>query len=278
MTRAQLIEAGMDPRTVERWLATGQLIRVHRGVYAVGHLQRNPVNRAHAALLAGGPGAALAGGCALVLWGVWRRWPSPLELVLERGDRRPAGLIVHQSGTLAPHDLQLRAGLRVTAPARTLLDTAERLRPYQLTRAINDLRLRGLLRLEQLADILARNPTHRAVTLLRPHLDHAQPEPTRSVLEDRFLPLLRKHGLPIPRINVHLAGERVDAFFPDHHLIVELDGWGTHGTRQAFRADRRRDFAVLLETGIPTVRLPSEDVDDASIIRLGRLLQSRSRR
>jgi hypothetical protein len=80
-------------------------------------------------------------------------------------------------------------------------NTATRLNPTQLTRAINDLRLRNLLTLEQLHDILDRNPTHPAVTLLKPHLEHAQPEPTRSVIEDRFLPLLRKHGLPTPQIN-----------------------------------------------------------------------------
>ena len=38
-----------------------QLIRVHRGVYAVGHRRSNPIDAAHAALLAGGERSALAG-------------------------------------------------------------------------------------------------------------------------------------------------------------------------------------------------------------------------
>lgn len=69
-----------------------------------------------------------------------------------------------------------------------MLDTAPRLRPERLTRAINDLRLRGLLTIDDLIDVTARNPTHKAVTLLQPHLEFAQPEPTRSELEDRFPP------------------------------------------------------------------------------------------
>jgi len=267
VTRAQLLDAGMDPRTIERWVAKGKLFRVYRGVYAVGHLQSNPINAAHAALLAGGDRSALAGTCGLVLWKVWSHWPKQLEIITA-GDRRPAGLIVHRSTTLLQRDIKQVNGLRVTSPARTLLDTAKRLRPEQLTRAVNDLRLRQLLTVDQLADVIARNPTHEAVTLLKPHLELAQPEPTRSPLEDRFLPLLRRHGLPTPQINVHVAGFRVDAYFPKQRLVVELDGWGSHRTKHRFVEDRRQDFAILAKTGIPTVRIPRDDVNDGIIPQL----------
>ena len=275
ITRGQLEESGLSKRAVADWVAAGKLIRIHHGVYAVGHVPTNPISRAHAALLAGGPDAALAGGCALVLWSIWRRWPHRAEIVLA-GDRRPAGVIVHRSGTLAPADITLVQGLRVTSPARTMLDTATRLSARQRVRAINDLRLRGLLTVEQLEDILERNPTHRAVTLLRSQLELAQPEPTRSVIEDDLLPLLRAHGLPLPQINVHVAGYRVDAYFPEHALVVELDGWGSHRTKHRFLEDRRQDFAILARTGIPTVRLPSEDVGNGAIARLGELLEARA--
>jgi very-short-patch-repair endonuclease len=271
VTWAQLLDAGMTTRTISRWVANGKLIRVYRGVYAVGHLQSNPINAAHAALLAGGPRCALAGTPALVLWKVWRSWPKQLEIVTA-STGRPSGLIVHHSTTLLTRDVKKVDGLRVTSPARTLLDTATRLTPKQLTRAINDLRLRNLLTVEELADVIVRNPTHRSATLLQPHLEFAQPEPTRSELEDIFLPLLRKHGLPTPQINVHVCGYRVDAYFPDQRLIVELDGWGTHRFKQRFLEDRRQDLAILAETGIPTVRLPYEDVADAIIARLRKVL------
>jgi hypothetical protein len=250
---------------------------VRVGAFSDKNVHERPQLRGAAALLAGGPGSALAGACVLVLWGIWRRWPRQLEVVLN-GDRRPTGLIVHQSDTLLPQDIVKVQDLRVTSPARTLLDTATRLNPTQLTRAINDLRLRDLLTVDQLADVIDRNPTHRAVSLLRPHLEFAQPEPTRSVLEDRFLPLLRRHGLPTPLINVHVAGHRVDAYFPDHRLVVELDGWGSHRTKHAFVNDRRRDFEILAETGIPTVRLASEDVVDAVIPQLLKALSLAFRR
>jgi hypothetical protein len=59
-----------------------------------------------------------------------------LELVLV-GDRRPPGLIVHRSPTLVRRDITIVQGLRVTRPARTMLDNAARLNAKQLTRAIN---------------------------------------------------------------------------------------------------------------------------------------------
>lgn len=275
ITRAQLLAAHVDPRTIKRWVASAKLIRVHRGVYAVGHLQSNPINAAHAALLAGGDRCALAGPCALVLWEVWRRWPRQLELVTA-GDVRPPGLVVHRSTTLRHRDIKLVQGLRVTSPARTMLDVAPRLAPARLARAVNDLRLRGLLSIEQLRDVIERNPRNPGVTLLRPHLEFAQGEPTRSVLEDRFLALLRRHGLPTPQINVHVAGYRVDAYFAQQRLIVELDGWAAHRSRHRFVEDRRQDLAILTRTGITTVRLPSGDVSDAIVPRLRQALALRS--
>jgi hypothetical protein len=275
VTRDQLQEAGVSSATVTRWVASEKLIRVHRGVYAVGHLQSNPIDAAHAALLAGGDRCCLSGACALVLWGIWSRWPRPLEIVTAV-DRRPGGLVAHYSTTLLKRDIATVQGLRVTSAARTLLDTAQRLTTTQLTRAVNDLRLRRVLTISQLADVLERNPSHPAVTLLKPHLEFAQEEPTRSVLEDRFLPLLRKHGLSTPRINIDIAGARIDAHFPDHALIVELDGWGTHRFKNKFLSDRRQDFNILLATGIPTVRIPYDDVNDPTIVKLKQLLTQRS--
>jgi len=37
VTRAQLLDAGVDGKRIDRWLADGRLRPVHRGVYAVGH-------------------------------------------------------------------------------------------------------------------------------------------------------------------------------------------------------------------------------------------------
>ena len=277
ITRQQVLATGMVARTLARWVAAGRLIPVYRGVYAVGHIPQNPIDRAHAALLAGGKRSALAGESAFVLWGLWKRWPQQAEIVIA-GDRRPSGLRVHHSRTLAKRDITVVQGLRVTSAARTLLDMAPRLTGKQLARGVNDLRLRNALTVAALQDVVARNSRHAGAPLLRPLLETAQREPTRSELEDAFLQLIREHNLPTPRVNVKVAGHRVDAHFPDHDLIVELDGWESHKTKQAFAADRRQDAEILLKIGTPTVRLTyDETLAGTAAGRLASLLAARVR-
>jgi hypothetical protein len=65
---------------------------------------------------------------------------------------------------------------------------------------------------------------------------------TLSALEDRFLAMLRRHDLLLPRTNVDRAGDKVDCRWPQHGLTVELLSYRFHATRRAFEADvaRRR--------------------------------------
>ena len=73
---------------------------------------------------------------------------------------------------------------------------------------------------------------------------------TMSELEDRFLRLCRRHGIPLPVVNGTLAGgDLIDCAWPGHRLVVELDGrrWHEHRDRQ----DRARDHRRLLEGRVP---------------------------
>jgi very-short-patch-repair endonuclease len=51
----------------------------------------------------------------------------------------------------------------------------------------------------------------------------------------------------------------VDFCWPDQRLVVEADGWETHGTRTAFRRDRRKTVALQLR-GWTVVRFTYDDV------------------
>lgn len=55
-------------------------------------------------------------------------------------------------------------------------------------------------------------------------------------------------------MNVRVAGFTVDFLWRAPRLIVEVDGWESHGTRSAFEADRARD-ARLKVLGYAVVRV-----------------------
>ncbi len=262
ITTEQLHRLGFSHRGIANQVRRGALIRVHHAVYAVGHLPTNPLDRAQGALLAAGPRSALSHTSAAAHWGIRNIWREPFELITAV-DRRPSGLIVHRCTSLLRRDIRVIGGLRVTSPARTALDVAPELSDRRLTRAVNDLRHEHRLRIEQLRDVVARNPRHPGAKRIRELIGDSQPEHTRSGLEDTFLRLTRRHHLPTPLVNVHVAGIRVDAYFPDHGLIVELDGGVEHGHdwRPAFESDRAEAVEIMLQTGLPTIRFTRNQVE-----------------
>lgn len=269
VTRQQLLKAGMDQRTVTRWVAKGHLIRVYRGVYAVGHLPTNPIDRAHGALLAAGERSALSHSAALVLWGVWKRWPRRLEVTIAE-DRRPSGLIVHRSSTLMLPDVTELQSVRVTSAARTALDHAANATPKRLKGTVDHLRLRHSLTLSQLSDITERNPWHPGTKPLKKLIGVSSARPSRSGFERQWPAFAERFGLPDYETNVKVAGFEVDVLV-DQTVIVELDTFQTHLLN--FESDRDRDAAILAQTGIPTIRATRDQFKDNPELLAERILE-----
>ena len=71
------------------------------------------------------------------------------------------------------------------------------------------------------------------------------PLPPGDVVERRLLELIRGAGLPRPLTNVNVAGYEVDFAWPEQRLIIEVDGYEFHRSREAFERDRARDAALL---------------------------------
>jgi predicted transcriptional regulator of viral defense system len=277
VTRRQLLELGLGNQAIDRRLRSGLLYRVHRGVYGVGRPPAAPLEQAAAAVLACGPGAALSHGSALALWGLSRRWPGRFEVTTPR-DCRLKGLRVHLSKTLDRRDVVRRSGITVTSPARSLLDCAPRLDDRALARAVNDALLARHLRRQQLVDLLERCPRNtRGAARLRAVMSIAAGGPTRSEFEDGFTTFCARFGLPRPQVNTRVGRYEVDAYFEAERLIVELDGWRYHSSRDAFEADRLRD-AEALARGIGTVRITwgrLTATPEAEAARLRKILEGR---
>jgi very-short-patch-repair endonuclease len=259
ITRVQLLQIGLTDDAIAHRVRTGRLQRIYTGVYSVGRRPNVPLERASAAVLACGPGAALSHGSAMTLWGLRKYWPSTFEVVVP-GDRRPKGIKVHRSATLTRRDIKRHKGIRVTSPARTLHDTAPRLTDKALRRAVNDA-LHTYLHQSHLAELLARLPKSAATVRLLPFVANADAGLTRSELEDAFVAFCERFGFPRPETNVPIGRYRADALFRKERLIVELDSYEWHGGREAFESDRDRDADTLL-AGYQTVRVTHERMRD----------------
>jgi hypothetical protein len=273
--RGQLLGLGLSRRQIAYRLRAGRLHRLFRGVYAVGSPPTDPIQWAAAAVMACGERAMLGHGSAMTLWGLWKHWDRPFEVTVA-GDRRLKDIRIHAVTNLLRRDVHVHRGIRVTSPARTLLDQAPSLRPKSLTRAINKARLDRILTLDDLADVADRFPFHPGAPLLKPFVD-LKGGPTRSAWEDGFPAWCARHGLPPPVKGAIVAGHEVDALFPDEKVIVELDSWEFHRDRSSFESDRDRD-ADTLAAGHLTVRITWGRMSAREAARLHEILRRWGRR
>ena len=252
IARRQLLELGLSRQQIAYRRRVGRLYPVFRGVYSVGRPATHPLQRAAAAVLACGERAMLSHNSAMTLWGLWKRWDEPFDVTVA-GDRRPKGVRIHWATNLLTRDVRDHQGIRVTSPARTLLDQAPTITAKSLTRAVNNARLERILSLNELGDVVARFHLHPGARLLRSFVD-GKGGPTRSEWEDFFPAWCEQYRLPPPVMGAIVAGHEVDALFPNEKVIIELDSWEFHQDRGSFESDRDRD-ADTLAAGHLTVRI-----------------------
>ncbi|MGI8460856.1 MAG: endonuclease domain-containing protein [Solirubrobacterales bacterium] len=134
--------------------------------------------------------------------------------------------------------------LPITPPARILLDVAPTFPFAALRRALAEAFFLRLVSVEAIEGTLLRG--HPGSAILRSALACHTPERarTKSWLEDRFLDLRERFGLPVPEINVSICGFEVDAAWREERVIAELDGGAAHGTVAAVDRDRSRDLKL----------------------------------
>jgi hypothetical protein len=263
VARSQLIARRLTRSMIEERIASGHLVRLHRGVYAVGHTHLRREGHWMAAVLAVGPGAVLSHRDAAALHEV-RFSNSPLIDVSTPGQRRVPGVRVHGRRVLAAEDVTVVRGIPVTTVARTLVDLAAILPQDRVTKALAEADRLRKLDVRALHAALERTrgrrgPGHAKLTAALDELAANEPPFTRSELEDRFLALCKAHGLPRPLTNVWLGSLEVDALWPAAGLAVELDGYAGHSGRRAFQRDRDKGNDLVTE-GYAVLRFTYADV------------------
>jgi hypothetical protein len=248
VSRAQLLAAGLSRRTIGSAIAAGRLRPLFNGVYAVGHVATSHHGWCQAALLACGEESTLSHGTACRLWDLRRAETFPLSVIVPNARGRKHDRIdLHRSrlhrSRLHRSEWMLLDGLRVTTPARTIVDMAGELGPKEMRRLVEraqDLRRFKPNEVRAILNRHLRQPGRRGlldfIALLEPDADGA-----RSYLERMFLPLIRTAGLPRPEVNVRIEGRERDFVWRERQLVIEVDGYAYHSSRTAIRRDKARD-------------------------------------
>lgn len=234
----QLHAAGLGNSAVLKRCRTGRLHRLHRGVFAVGHIAASNERRWMAAVLALGGDAALSHRSAAALWKLLPPQNGPVDVSVpgRSGRRHRQGIRVHRPLSLLPQEMTRRQGVPVTSPARTIADLRPVVSGPELRRAIRQADVLGL----------ATGPD-------------ITPDRTRSELERAFLRLCSRHQLPAPKVNLRIGSLTVDFCWVEWRLIVETDGYRYHRGRAAFENDRARDLK-LRSLGYEVLRLSYRQV------------------
>jgi len=239
VTREQLLSGGVTRHEVTWRLRRGDLIRVHRGVYRVGHRAPSIEATYLAAVLAAGEGALLSGLAAAHLLGLVKG-TAPAPEVIARTQRRIEGVKTHRSRGLDARDETVVRGIPVTTVPRTLVDISSELSLKTLARACHEAGVRYGTTPAAVEAVLARRRNGAGTGKLR-QVIHGDVHVTLSKLEARFLELLRTEGLPLPVTNRPAGSRRVDCRWPEHRLTVELDGYQFHNSRHSWEQDRLRE-------------------------------------
>jgi very-short-patch-repair endonuclease len=176
---------------------------------------------------------------AAAAWDIRRLGAGAIHVTVHGGARRCAGVRVHRTRRLEPHDTTTHRGIPITTPVRTIIDLAHILEGRPLEHALD------LAEQRRLVDFAALH--RRAIpSSLQAVLSLYTATTTRSEMEERFLKLCDEHGIPRPQVNVVVEGIEVDFVWPDRRLIVEVDGYRYHRAPSRFESDRERDVTLVV--------------------------------
>jgi very-short-patch-repair endonuclease len=244
ITLAQARQAGRSQDYVDRKVRSGQWRRCAQGVYFVDDRPFTAAARVRATVWGYGAMAAASGLAAAWWLGLSAILPGLIEVTVPRpshGRCHPGSRVRRRN--LAPADVVEQRGLRVTSLALTTIEAA--VRRGGGNAAIMDTALQGDTDLRELWRAHLRNKGRHGSPAARLLLQAAG-DGARSHAERLLIQLLKSAGITGWIANHPIGGYVVDVAFPDHKLVIEVDGWAFHSDPAAFRKDRVRQNQIAL--------------------------------
>ncbi len=254
----QAVAEGTSAATVQRRARQGSWTRLHPAVYLVGGHRLTDEARVRAAWLWAGENVAAVSGPAAAYWhGLIARAPEEIEVTIPRrlGPGNRPGVRVRRRDLLTADVVGTR-GLWLTGLPLTVLETAVAL-PGGST--FLDRALQRHVRFPTVYRAYCRNMGRRgsstAGALLVAAADRAD-----SAAERPLVRIVRNAGITGWVLGHPFGPWRVDLAFPEEKVAVEVDGWAWHVDAERFRADRRKQNA-LVRAGWDPLRFTWHELD-----------------
>jgi predicted transcriptional regulator of viral defense system len=270
VSAAQLGALGVDTVAVARLVADGYLQSVLPRVYSVGHRAPSVEADLTAAVLYAGPGAMLSHAAALWWRGLIDRQPRTIDVSTPRRCRSLRGIEVH--GRRGCERIWQRR-LPTTTVEQALLDYAAATALERVRHALAVADYKQVLDVAALHEIAGAGRAGSAK--LRMALERHEPKlaHTRSPLERLFLPLCERAGIPVPDVNVLIAGVLVDAVWREQRVVVELDGRNNHSSWGQIQNDRSKEL-ILRAAGFTVVRYGTRQLEEEPALVIADLLRA----
>ena len=230
-------------------LRRGQLDVIHPGVARLAGTPRTYVQRIAAAVWSAGGSAMASHRSAMHLFGVDASptESTPVDLIVPGRSRKLslAGVVAHRPTDHERLTPQRRSGVRCSGLLRSLVDLGA-VAPDDVHGALGHVLSTKEVGLDAIAAVLRDHGRQgrAGVGALRVAFESwaIDGKPADSVLESAFVRLVDRHELPPFEFHPRIEGWEVDFRFLGTNVVVECDGWTTHGLDQArFERDRRRD-------------------------------------
>lgn len=268
VTTVQLDEVGCGRGRREKWLETGRLKRVRRGVYMLPGVAATWEAAVLAAALAAGPHAVVSHLTAAHLWQLFDGPPpepvQPSIHITTPWLHHLAGVQLHRC-RLDDRERTRYRSIPVTTPARTLFDLATVLDADQLGRCVDEALRRRLVTISELGRLFQHRAGagRRRLRPLRAVLADRLPgfDPGANTWEQRMDRQWERLGLPASRrqywVNVAGGRRRLDRAIPELKLAVEWVGKAQHSLDGRFARDRLR-ISDLVQAGWDVIEVTPE--------------------
>ncbi len=247
---AQACAAGYSRADRRRFLVRGRWQLIHRGILSATGRVEQSTDPIVTAVLRAGPKAVASHETAAAAfgWGLLRH-PALIHVTVppDQGRARSSpGVLVHRSAG----EVDVVSGvLPTTGVSRTALDLAGTLPHLEAVVAVDSALRAKAVRLDELQHALRARRTWERTPHAAAVLAAASPL-SGSVPESQARVLFALGGLPTPVEQLALRFDDygpllADFGWPEHLLVVEIDGYAFHNGESVLERDKRRQNALV---------------------------------